>query len=171
MSFCQKKITASGFLLLVALPLFFSIGIFVKQQFLQHQRNRRLNTESLQTITVSSASIYWVKPGKEILNDGKLFDVKSFKTVGNKIVLTGFYDNKEDKLVKNLKEIIHEKNESGSPASQLFLKFSFAAVYNNETDSFTLQDTWQIINRQFSEYAALIYDLSYPAPTPPPKSC
>lgn len=171
MSFCQKKITASGFLLLVALPLFFSVGIFVKQQFVQHQRNRRLNTESLQTITVSSASIYWVKPGKEILHDGKLFDVKFFEISGDKISLTGFYDHKENKLVKSLKEFINKKNESGNTASQLFLKFSFTPVYNNETDSFTLQDTWQIINRQFSEYAALICDLSYPAPTPPPKSC
>jgi hypothetical protein len=171
MNFCIKKITASGFLLLVALPLFFSVATFVEQQFVQHQRNRRLNTELLQTITVSSASIYWVKPGKEILHDGKLFDVKSFKTVGNKIALTGFYDHKEDKLVKNLKEIIQEKNESGSPTSQLSIKFLFAPVYKNEPASFTLQDTWQIINRQFSEYAALICDLSYPAPTPPPKSC
>ncbi len=98
-----KKITTSVVLLLIlATPLFFSVSVLVKQQIAQAQRNEKFSKEILQTISVSSAEIYWVTPEKEILFKGKLFDVKSYSKNGNSISLTGFFDNKEDKLVQQI---------------------------------------------------------------------
>ena len=76
MNRCKNIITAFVLLLILAIPLLFSVLVLVKQQIAQSQRNEKFNKEMLHTITVSSADIYWVKPEKEILFNGKLFDVK-----------------------------------------------------------------------------------------------
>ncbi|MGB4842985.1 MAG: hypothetical protein WBP16_00825 [Ferruginibacter sp.] len=164
----KKKITALGFLLLLALPLFFSVGIFIKQKVLQHQRRQRFDTELLQTILVSPENLVWVKPGKEILHEGKLFDVKYFKTTGNKIMLTGFYDHKEDKLVKHIKDLIHKKNDSDNSTSRMAVKFLFYPKFK-EVNIISVQNSWQLISKQFPVYEELISSLSYPVPAPPPK--
>lgn len=166
----KKQITAFALLLLVVLPLFFSAGLFLKQQIIQQQRRQRLDTELLQTITVSAEKIVWVKPGKEILVDGKLFDVKSFKKNGNDILLTGFYDYKEDKLVKHIRDIFDKKDDSNNQANQLAVKFLFYPKYK-ELSSFSLQNSWQITTLRFPVYTEVLFHHSYPVPAPPPKYC
>lgn len=166
----KKQTTALGLLLLVALPLLLSVFIFLKQNILQNQRKQRFETEQLQTITVSSENINWEKPGKEVLINGKLFDVKSFKTSGTNIVLTGFYDHKEDNLVKHIKDLSQQKNNSSGPADQLVVKFSFCANYK-EPITFSIQNNWQIIARKFPVFTEAVSSMSYPAVAPPPKYC
>ena len=167
----HRKITASGLLLLLAIPLFFTVGIIVKQKIIRYQRDKRLDTELLQTVTVSVENLLWIKPRKEILLDGKLFDVKSFKTEGNKISLTGFFDSEEDELVENIKDLVHQKNRSDAPFSQMALKFLLAPVYSDPS-IFSFQDSWRIITRQFStcrkEMAVTGFGL---APIHPPEYC
>lgn len=96
----KKQTTALGFLILTALPLFYAAGIFIKQTILQQQRRMRFKTETLVTIQLPASEIVWVKQGKEILHNGQMFDVKSLKASGSIVELTGFYDHKEDKLIK-----------------------------------------------------------------------
>ncbi len=166
----KKQTTALGLLLLVTLPLFLSVGIFIKQKTLQHNRTQRFDTEVLQTISISSEKIIWVKAEKEILVNGKLFDVQSLKTVDNKIILTGFYDNKEDKLVKSISDLVEKKQESNSPLNDLAITFLIYPKHNQIT-TFSFQNNWQIISCQFPVYAEVIFSMSYPATAPPPKYC
>lgn len=166
----KKQITALGLLLLVALPLLLSVCVFVKQSLLQNQRKQRFETEALQTITVSSEKINWVKAENEILIDGKLFDVKSLKTSGTNIVVTGFYDNKEDNLVKHIKNLNQQKNDSNDSANQLVVKFLFCPTYK-ESITFSLQNDWQIVARKFPVYTEVISNMAYPTIAPPPKYC
>lgn len=166
----KKQLAAFGLLLLVALPLFLSVGIFLKQQLVQHQRIQRFKTELLEILTIKAEKVDWVKAGKEIQIDGKLFDVESFKKAGNNIVFTGFYDYKEEKLVKHIKEIEQQKNKSGSPLSQLAVKFLFLPNYKEFT-TFSIQNNWQIIVRQFPLYTESISNMAYATVAPPPKYC
>ena len=166
---CQKKITAFGLLLLVAIPLFFSVGILVKQKIIQYQRSERLETELLQTITISSEKINWVKPGKEILVDGKLFDVKSFKTEEKKILLTGFFDSEEDNLIAKLKNELQQKKGDNSPLGQLVAKHLSQQVFS-ESVSFSIQTTWKILTiNRFSFYSELMPEAHCFSIVPPPK--
>ena len=163
-----KKITALGLLLLLAIPVFFSLATLVKQKIIQLQRTDRLENELLKTISISAEKLCWIKLGKEVLVDGKLFDVKSFKTSGTNILLTCFFDEKEDNLVKQINNLIGQKKESSSPFSQLAVKFLFAPVYN-EPGSFSIQNPWHIIARQFSTYTEVVSTGYHPAFTPPPE--
>ena len=166
----KKQITALGLLLLVALPLLLSVCIYLKQTILQNQRKQRFETEQLQTITVLCEKTVWVKAEKEILIDGKLFDVRSFKTSGPNIVLTGFYDNKEDHLVKHIKNVNQQKNDTNGLANQLAVKFLFCPNYK-ESITFSIQNNWQIVVRKFPVYSDVISNMTYPTIAPPPKYC
>jgi len=132
--------------------LFFSVSILVKQKITQYQRNARFNKEILQTITVSSENIYWVKPGKEILFDGKLFDVKSYGTKGNSISLTGFFDHKEDKLVQQIVNLARQKNKSESPLSQPAIKFIFFPTYTGQQE-ISFEVCWKLISHRYYLFA------------------
>lgn len=166
----KKQFTAFVMLLLVALPVFLSVGFYIKQKLVQQQRTQRFKTELLKTVTVKADKINWIEVGREILVEGKLFDVKSFKISGNNILLTGFFDDKEEKLVKHIGDIEQQKSKSGSPLNQLAVKFLFLPNYK-ETATFPIQNNWQIIVSQFPEYTESTSTMSYPAVAPPPKYC
>jgi hypothetical protein len=168
---CLKKITASGLLLLIAIPLFFSAAVLVKQKIIQFQRQERLEKESLQTITVSVEKFSWVKPGKEAFIDGRLFDVESFRAESGNVSLTGFFDLKEDEVVQHIKHLAELEDEPGNPHMNLLVvKFLFAPVYN-EPGHFSFQTPWQSVAVKVFSYTEIVPDGFYRAITPPPKSC
>jgi hypothetical protein len=164
---CKNIITAFLLLLILATPLFFSVSILIKQQIVQSQRNEKFNKEILQTITVSSSEIYWVKPEKEILFNGKLFDVKSYTNNGNNILLTGFFDHKEDKLVQQIVKLALHDNQSGNPFNQPAIKLLFfpAFVIQHETNA---ELNWKYISQPYHQYDEVIPEAPCRMPTHPP---
>jgi len=164
----KKQITVLGLLLLVALPLLFSAGILLKQQLLQHQRMQRFKTELLETVTVNAGNIVWVKAGKEIKIDGKLFDVKSFKVIGANIIFTGFFDHKEDQLVQQISKLGKQKNQSQNPLGQQAIKFLFISVYFCYNE-FTIDGgNWQLVSQQYQPFFEIIPEAHLHPPIHPP---
>lgn len=166
----KKQIMTLILLLLTAFPLFLSVGLVIKQKIIQFHREERFESEFLQTITVSAEKIFWIKPGKEILANGKLFDVESFKISGSTITLTGFFDGKEEKLVKDIGDINQQKKDSKSPLNHLAIKFLFYPKYNH-VNNFLIHNNWQIIAGHYPVYTEAISWLSHPITSPPPKYC
>ncbi len=152
----QKKIIAWGLLFLIAIPIFFSVSILVKQKVLHYQRDKKFEKEVLQTVIVSAENIYWVKPGKEILLDGKLFDVKSFTTKGNKISLLGFFDDKEDKLVQQIVQLEKQKSKSDNPFSNSAIKFLFFPVYIAQNE-ISFEGSWKSRSPQYYSFNEMIH--------------
>ena len=163
----KKIITAFVLLLLLALPLFFSLLVLVKQQIAQSQRNEKFSKKILQTITVSTSAIYWVKPEKEILFNGKLFDVKSYSKIGSSISLTGFFDHKEDKLVQQIVKLALQKNQSGSPLGQPAIKFLFFPAYAVKHE-INAELNWKFILHPYHQYDEMIPVAPCRLPTHPP---
>lgn len=164
---CKNIITALVLLLILAIPIFFSVLVLVKQQIAQSQRNEKFSKEILQTITVSSAVIYWVKPEKEILFNGKLFDVKSYTKNGNSISLTGFFDHKEDKLVQQIVKLALQKNQSGSPLSEPAIKFLFFPDFTGE-HAIVTEVCWTFVSQQYHQFDEMIPTAPCRLPTHPP---
>lgn len=130
----QKKITAFGLVLLLAMPLLFSAIFLVRLKVLQSTSHIRFVKEITQTISVPQKNVIWVKKGKEIQINGKYFDVKSMKTEGDHVLLTGHYDHKEDKLVNGIRKIFQQNKESDSPLNQTVVKFLFFPTYCNHAE-------------------------------------
>ena len=125
----SKKITASGFLFLLALPLLLSLCFFIRQKVIQHEVHERLEKTMLQKITIPLHKLHWVEKEKEVLIDGELFDVKSYQVSGNQVHLTGLFDIAEKELVKQLTGIMGHEDGNGSLFNQAVLKLLILPLY------------------------------------------
>jgi hypothetical protein len=149
--FTKKRILAFVMLIAVAAPLFFFTCFFVKQKWIEHEMEERLENASLRTITVDVGSILWVKKNREVIIAGKLFDVRSFTLAGGKITLTGLYDKDEDILNEQMKSFVQQKNGANTPLNQVVFNLLFPPLYNNTADAFA-QRPWQVITHDFIPY-------------------
>jgi hypothetical protein len=165
----KKTITAFILLLLLATPLVFTVLVLVKQQLVHYQRNEKFNKEILQTIHVSTAEINWVKANKEILYQGKLFDVKSYVINGSLISLTGFFDNKEDKLVKQIVKLVQPKHQSENALNEQTIKFLFFSAFSfNANEINWVARNWFFVTQQFYQFDEMIPTPPYSTPLHPP---
>lgn len=163
-----KKIFTIALLLIVALPLFFSAGFFVKQKLIQFQMKERLQKASLQTVTLPLSDIKWVKKNKEISIDGKLFDVKSLIISGSNAIITGLYDVDENKLHEVLKNFVQHKNNQSSPMSNLAVKF-FSQPITTANSANTVTTNWHYISQHQYNYSEKIPIPPFLADILPPK--
>jgi hypothetical protein len=116
-----KKITASLFTLLGFAPLLFIIVTSIKQQEIHQIMKQQLETRMLRTITLAKKDANWVNEGKEILVDGRMFDVKSFKVLPTgEITFTGLYDDDETALVNNIRK--NQQNENNNSNGKLIIQ-------------------------------------------------
>lgn len=136
-------------LLLVAVPLFFSISFIIKQKTIQADMKQQLKTALLQTVVVPARDVKWIKKGKEILVNGQMFDVKTSVKSGENIVFTGLYDKDEQKLHKNLKGFMHSKNKQSAPLNELLAKFFSTTVTITAINYNTAADWKRIVSKYY----------------------
>ncbi len=89
-------------LLIISLPFFYTVVMQLKQKQLKLHAQERLERQFLQTVILPSGKLKWNEKGKELLIDGRLFDVKSYKFENDKVVLKGIYDDEESILLEQL---------------------------------------------------------------------
>jgi hypothetical protein len=165
----HKRMIALGFMLLIAIPLCLSVVFVVKQKILHLTIQERFGKELIQTITVAKKDFTWVKKEKEIIVEGKYFDVMHYKTSGEDVIVTGFYDNKEDELVKGIKKLIRQKRAANSSTNLLIIGFLSPIIHFNQTE-ITHNMTWHFISGQYHSFDERLTTGSIPTPTQPPKS-
>jgi hypothetical protein len=144
-----RKMIGIFLLLLVAVPLFFSIGFIIKQKNIQVEMKQQLKTALLQTITVPERDVKWIKKGKEILVNGQMFDVKTSVKSGENIVFTGLYDKDEQELHENLKGFMHSNNNQSAPLNELLAKFFSTDVTITANDYNTSTDWKHIVTKYY----------------------
>lgn len=152
----KKIITAFSLLFLLAIPVLFSLTMLLKQKVMHYQREQRMEHELLQTIQVNTRNILWIKPGKEALIDGKMFDVKSLKTSGNNTSITGYFDEKEDILIQQIAKLTGHKNQSGSPFNQPVIKFLFFSVFVGPRKMVCDAAGWKTVTAQYHAFDEMI---------------
>ena len=157
-------------LLLVAAPMLFFTCFLVRQKLIEHEMEERLEDAAVQTIVVNREDVVWLKKNKEVTVDGKLFDVRSYTITGNKISLSGLFDNEEEELHAQLDNFLHQKNDNSSPLAHLFIKLIFPPLYNTSPSSLFSHNTLQSIARQLFPYQENIIFKKYSSLVgPPPK--
>ncbi len=123
-----KKILSLLLLLLAAAPLIIFTTYTINQKIVQLQMQEALEQKNVQTITIAKNALQWVDAGKEIIVHGKLFDVKSYKSLGDKIILTGLFDSEETAIKNQVDKLQQQKNKSKTPLDNLVLKFLFSSA-------------------------------------------
>lgn len=88
----KKNTAAFIFIITISVPFIFSAFVFLKTLSIQHEMSRKLDAETLQTITIPVTAFIWDLDEKEILVNGKMFDIKSITKENEHYVITGLYD-------------------------------------------------------------------------------
>lgn len=167
--FTKKKILAIALLLAVLTPLLVFTCFLVKQSCIENEMEDQLKSASLRTISVDITKLIWTKKGKEVLLDGKLFDVRSYTVNDSRVILTGLYDNDEDVLNEQMKNFVQQKNGTTAPLNQAVFNLLFPPLYNNTVDALA-QNPWRVITHHFIPYQEEKVPSKYLSIlTPPPK--
>ncbi len=88
---------------------------------------RRMEQEKLVAFKLRSEEIVWHKPGKEIVLQGKLFDVKSIQRISaSEYLIAGLFDEQEQELHRTLNAEVQHRTKSGMNAGLVLAQFSIA---------------------------------------------
>jgi hypothetical protein len=164
----QHKLIALVFLLIVAVPVLLSVKFILEENLIQEEVEEKMNTAVLKSISIPKADIIWIKAGKEILLDDKLFDVKNFTVKKDTITLTGYFDDKETELLAKFKKYT-ETNDRDNPLSKLAFKFLFCPVYNNYAE-IVYETSWHFISNKYHSFEEMLPAAPSRSFTHPPQS-
>lgn len=158
-----KTITTVLLLLLLAVPLLFSVFFIVKQKIVQYRMEQQLEKQSLQTITTAAADITWVKEGKEALIEGRLFDVKNYSIKSAVITLTGLYDTAEEMIKEKIKAAGSQNNKSSASLLGFIM-----LQYFQQPETISLNTGWQSSSKTFAPYKEGLPEEPFIAAVHPP---
>jgi hypothetical protein len=167
-SILVKKIAACFLLAIVLAPLGYTFVFQAKQQSIHHYMKEQLEEKMLQTIVLNGEDIKWFKQGKEIVVDGKMFDVKSARYRDDGVVLfTGLFDEEETLLMKQLRQKQQEENTKGNKQLVQLLQLAQSLPGEDPADGCT----WQIISANpFAAYTPSLPNAYTRILTPPPQT-
>lgn len=166
-----KKNTAALILLvLITVPVFFSIAFIYEEAHIKEKACQRLKESSLITITVPASEVSWIKEGKEILIRGRFFDVRSCAIEKDHVTLTGVYDLEEDALLEELKRYNGMEEENSSTLAGLVLKFLSATDYFSPVQFLFHTDNGMLTNACYPSYTASICSVLHQPKVKPPRA-
>lgn len=100
-----KKIAGVLFILLGTTPWLFVFIFLIRQQAIRHEMKEELEKDiPKQVVVIPDSEIHWVKKGKEIFFNERMFDIKTMVSRNGVTTFTGFFDDQETALKKQLTE-------------------------------------------------------------------
>lgn len=119
-----KLVYCTCFLLLVGLPIVVPLCFYIQQKHIRHEMKERLEKEQLVTLTLKN--LIWHKKDKELLIDGKMFDVQAVKQLADaSYLVTGLYDIQEKALFQQLNLLMKKKGDLSKQITASIAIFSF----------------------------------------------
>lgn len=158
-------VALSIFCLPTLLIVYFQLAQWQQQKHMEEE----LENSQLQTITLPHSELNWYKPNKEVIIEGKLFDVKKFQQEGNTVILTGLFDEKETEIKNNL-SIIRKAESEKKKNSELAHQY-FSILLYPMRNSIEIPVSFQLTKKSFPvEASSRITSISYSIITPPPEA-
>jgi hypothetical protein len=164
----SKKILAFALLLIVAAPIFFFVGFLAKEKAIQHEMKEKLENSLLQTITVNKQDFRWVKKNREIIIEGRLFDVKHYRINKNEVTFTGLYDEAESRLKKDIAALVNEEERIPGLLEQLLFEFIFSGAIKKSSTTLHLAFDTNKMKATYYSYSEAAVMQTIQVVTPPP---
>ena len=168
MNSCCKTISAIGMLILVSLPGFLIVHYQVMQLHTQHQMEEKLEKEHIQIVHIPVNEIQWHKKNKEIIIDGKLFDVKSIILVNGVAECKGLFDEKETSIKKRINQL-QQQQEKDNPLTISAAKFFSLVLFREDRLTYSFPCCLFPPSVYNSCADDLLIYTNLTIPTPPPK--
>ena len=160
-----RKFYATVLLITCCLPLLFLLFMKIQQNQAQKAMKEKMEGQVLLNVVIPQKDIVWVKKNKEILFQGRMFDIKTISLKDDRYHLTGLFDDKETELARQWQQEQSRQNEKGNVLVVAFIQlFYFSSgssqdiVQYSTVSSLPADTTWPLSDR-----ADLVL-------TPPPQS-
>ncbi|MEN9570785.1 MAG: hypothetical protein RL172_2016 [Bacteroidota bacterium] len=167
--FTRNTFIGALLLALLASPLLCMLVYHIKLAVHTHQAEERMERAQLVTITLPARQLIWVKKNKEILLQGKMFDVKTLHLQNDTAIITGIYDTAEDIIKARILALKKSNNNnSSSPIYPALVQLFSPAILTMHTSPGV--PTFFLV-KQYSPAVPLFYsNPSLSIPTPPPNT-
>ncbi len=100
------------FLLLTLAPTLFMSGLQLFQAAIRQRMERALDKEALITITLPAGEVVWYEEGREVMVEGRMFDIKTYEIKDGFFTAQGIYDEEETRVVNLMKGHWSEAQQS-----------------------------------------------------------
>ncbi|MBL7708246.1 MAG: hypothetical protein JNJ86_04200 [Chitinophagaceae bacterium] len=119
-----KKIASILFILLGTTPWLFVFIFLIRQEAIRNDMKEELEKGiPRQVLVIPDEDIHWVKKGKEIFVNSRMFDIKTMISRNGVTTFTGLYDDQETALKKQLSE---GWNKNAPQRNQLLVQLIFS---------------------------------------------
>ncbi len=115
MRILRHKISAGILFFILYAPFIYSICLQAEKQWHQHQQDISAAEHTMIHIEISVDDFHWERKHKEILLNGKYFDVKDYQIRNNIAYIVGHFDEKESFITYTLHCIQHKTNDDENP--------------------------------------------------------
>jgi hypothetical protein len=135
-------------------PLAFQLAGSLQLQGMYESFEERLHEQPLHTVAMPLQNITWAKQGKEIVYQGRLFDIKEMKISNGFLVAKGLFDDEE----KELKEKMARSHERQHNAGSAWVKVFSLQFFNTAAKPAVISPAGHSLAKSvFPEYAAPHY--------------
>jgi hypothetical protein len=153
------------------LPLFLSSFFLGGRMAIRIIMFERLEKENIQSLRLPADKINWYKKGRELIIDGKMFDVKSIEKQGDEYVITGLFDEMETTLNDQLAMAHKHGNQDPTASNQLLqVCLGLIAIQLINTDSPAAKDP-AITRVLFTDFTSPLIARPQVIFSPPPEYC
>jgi hypothetical protein len=104
-------------------PLFMPAYFITTRSLIRHEMMERMEKQHLTAIQVPVDEFHWYEKDKEILVEGRMFDVKSIRLQSGTYYITGLFDEQETEL-----ELALQKKMEGSDIPQQLVQVCASAA-------------------------------------------
>ncbi len=159
-----QKTSGFLFIALSITPLLLVIFFLVKEQVIQVQMKKKLESHELQTVIVPEEKVIWMDDHEIWVNES-MFDIRTQKLENGVYTFTGMYDADETALVQQQQKTTKSQSDQHKQLVQTFhcLKNVF-----NDTEELIFHPAVAVVEHQSFIYLHLP-EFSPPIPTPPPQ--
>jgi hypothetical protein len=124
---CKRTVLAVVLLTCISMPLLFLAYWRVQQVIVRYEMIEKLEKVQLLTLRLPTRSVQWFEKDKELIIDGKLFDVKSYFITGDSATFSGLFDDQESDIKKQIDFLQQPQNDTEA-AKGAAIKFIFFPV-------------------------------------------
>lgn len=130
----------------------------------------RLEQAHLETLTLHPHQLVWHKKGKEILIQNRLFDIKSMEVAGDRVTVTGIYDDAETAIKEKIASLeSRQQRDNERSRSLLFRLHSLLHYYEDCNGQWRLTPPESPATRHTCYQLRILNPFS-PICIPPPKA-
>jgi hypothetical protein len=149
---------------LVTMPQLFIVLLLGFQVYVRHRLEERFEQQKAVNLVLAESDLIWVKPGREILVNGEMFDIKTIRYAKGQAQITGIFDQEETEIMRLLKGSANPLKNEQSIVHLFAWVLQFVATGCTISFQFWLEEVRNFLSFVLTPYNSPYLSLLVPPP-------